>query len=108
MQASPLGAEAQDFIVAFFQSSHSVRDALLHARAVPLADLDALYKSNRPLRIGQDIASGVKQIDLATAKVGETSEMSVQIDGTKIDVFDLARRSVSAWDTFLRSKRLLQ
>lgn len=119
----------QDFLHAFFQNCHYLREWLLRFDAVPKADLDALYDTTLELRLCRDICNSTKHVDVSQPSespfvsifreydhfyvpvLGEGPhamvEMNVRVGETKLDIFELARRCMDRWDEFLRTRGLL-
>jgi len=119
----------QDFIYAFFQNCHYLREWLLRFSAVPKAELDAFWNTSLELQLCRDICNSTKHVDVSqpsqspfvsffreydhfhVPSPGEGPhamvQMNVRVGETKLDVFELAGRCMHQWDEFLRKRGLL-
>jgi hypothetical protein len=119
-----------DFIYAFFQNCHYLREYLIAFGAVTVDELDALYNGSVELRFCRDICNATKHVEISRAPAESSfvsffreydhfhipgplddpyaaHQTNVRVGDAKMDVYELARRCMTTWDTFLRTKELL-
>ncbi len=115
-----------DFLYAFFQNCHYLRDWLIKADAVPREKLNEFYQANRELQICRDICNGTKHFDVTNPSVdpefaigreyvpanwpGKRPHVNetwfIIAGGHKYDLFELAHRCMRLWEAFLAENSL--
>ena len=120
-------ADELDFLLAFFQAAHHLRDWLDKTRAVQTSDTDAFIGAHAELGICRDIANGFKHhsitrpsVDAEFAIVNQyvdpewlgrkyrfpNGEWTVLANGHQFGLVELSERIVELWKAFLTSKGL--
>jgi hypothetical protein len=113
--------DAEDFLLAFFQSAYHLRDWLLNSGTASKADLDAVVRATPALSLCRDVANGSKHLTLRaterTARVGLMREYAPGLssgwrwrmlaierrkDGTVEyhEIFEVMVECVDAWRAF--------
>lgn len=96
-------ADAEDFLLAFFQSAYHLRDWLLNSGATTKVNLDALMHNTPALSLCRDVANGSKHLTLnateRTARVGLMREYAPGTSaGFKWSLLAFERRADGAVD----------
>lgn len=121
--------EHQDFVNAFFQNCHHLREWLIKSGVVSQHDVDTLVHNHVELQICRDICNGTKHMEINRASVDKDFTIFREYDHFhvpapddgphsmeylvirsgqhKYDLFDLVHRCMMIWDDFLRQKQLL-
>jgi hypothetical protein len=119
-------AEALDVVYAFFMNCYHLRDWIINSGFKPKAEVDGFIRGHPDLKLCGDICNGLKHFRVDPKKAWASSTWSTAsvttfsfppgtheagpipgvqwvftVDGTEIDMFDLAGRCVAAWDRFL-------
>ena len=116
-----------DFLLAFFESAHHLRDWLEETSTIQRMELDALIGAHAELGICRDIANGFKHhsisrpsVDAEFAIVNQyvdpewlgreyrfpNGEWTVLAGGHQFGLVELSELVVELWTTFLASKGL--
>lgn len=112
--------ERFDFLLAFCQNCHALRDWFEKDGAVSKDQLDALMQSNQPLRVCRDIANGSKHLKVDRPSVDQNFSIGREYCGPEIpdrwfvivgddlvDTLALASQCVDAWRMFLQDHGLM-
>jgi hypothetical protein len=120
-------ADELDFLLAFFEAAHHLRDWLDETGAILRAELDAFINAHAELGICRDIANGFKHhsilrpsVDAEFAIVNQyvdpewlgrryrfpNGEWTVLANGHQFGLVELSERIVQLWKDFLSGKGL--
>jgi hypothetical protein len=119
-------ADELDFLLAFFESAHHLRDWLTRTGAISAADLESFAAAHVEIGICRDIANGFKHhsitrssVDAEFAIVNQyvdpsdrrrykypNGEWTVLADGHQLGLVPLADTIVDLWSEFLHTKGL--
>jgi hypothetical protein len=120
-------ADEFDFLLAFFDASHRLRDWLEKTGTVTKADLDSFIGAHAELGICRDIANGFKHYSISRPSIDEefaivnqyvdpsdrgrryrfpNGEWTVLANGHQFGLVDMAEQIVNLWRSFLEGKQL--
>jgi hypothetical protein len=120
-------ADELDFLLAFFESAHHLRDWLARTGAVGVADLESFAAAHVEIGVCRDIANGFKHHSLSRSSVDAefaivnqyvdpgdrgrpyrypNGEWTVLAGGHQFGLVTLSEVVIRLWDGFLRSKGL--
>jgi len=114
--------DAEDYLIAFFQSCHHLRDWVLLENAMPQSEVDNLFNTCTELRICGDICNATKHLKLTAPKQprefslgrayrdpgtgwfgpGQSETFTVVSDGQSYEIPPLADTCVDIWVAALR------
>jgi hypothetical protein len=109
-----------DFLLAFFETSFSLRDWLLDTGAVSQKEMEALFAKHVELRINRDLANSFKHHSISRHSQEQPPSIAIEYapefptyrddsrlvilnEGIKYDALSLAKRCVSIWMEFSSS-----
>lgn len=120
-------ADELDFLLAFFESAHHLRDWLARTGAVSAADLESFARSHVEIGICRDIANGFKHHSISRSSVDAefaivnqyvdpsdrgrryrypNGEWTVLAGGLQFSLVPLSETVVRLWSGFLRANGL--
>lgn len=120
-------ADEVDFLLAFFESAHHLRDWLVRTGAVSTADLESFASAHVEIGICRDIANGFKHHSISRSSVDAefaivrqyvdpidrgrpyrypNGEWTVLAGGHQLSLVPLSETVVQLWSGFLRAKAL--
>lgn len=113
------GNELYDFVYAFFQSCHHLRDWLVATGGASQAEMNALVASSTELQLCRDICNATKHLQVDRPSVDPAPMIAREYDPwtkqpTELHLYSDRRRPIAeliddcvkGWDGFLSSKGL--
>jgi len=107
-----------DFLYAFFENAFHLRDWLFDTGKFPQNELDKLFDENEDMRLCRDLANAHKHYSLTRpsqpippteareydpgfGNLESDTSLVILSNGKKHDVFELARRILGVWESFI-------
>jgi hypothetical protein len=117
----------KDFVYSYFHATYSLKEALKNLEGMGGRNgLVETYVINEPdVALGIDISNLEKHVELKDSKSGKNigklishihifdpqgkdrTELTIEIDGIKIDCLDLAKNNLKAWKNFMASNNIV-
>lgn len=113
---------AVDQILIFFIFCHQLKDWIIKETSIPRREIEDYVTNNRCLAICADLANGIKHLGIGdgynpraggdlrareayaiTASGNVVPRPIISLDGSIVDVADLARECMQKWDEFFQS-----